>query len=203
MLNFAISQGIIDISSVQEKIEMMKNQKYLEKHPYKIWESNDGDWYTYLPDEKKGRIQRKRKTREEIEQVIVDYWKTEEENPTIKQVFEEWNDRKLELKQISKSTHMRNQHFYDRHYGEFGKRRIKSVPEDEFCDFLEAQIPKYNLKAKAFSGLKTITRGFLKRAKRKKYINYNVESMLSDLDVSEQRFGKSDKSSRDRVFTEE
>lgn len=203
MLNFAISQGIIDISSVQEKIEMMKNQKYLEKHPYRIWESNDGDWYTYLPDEKKGRIQRKRKTREEIEQVIVDYWKTEEENPTIKQVFEEWNDRKLELKQISKSTHMRNQHFYDRHYGEFGKRRIKSVPEDEFCDFLEAQIPKYNLKAKAFSGLKTITRGFLKRAKRKKYINYNVESMLSDLDVSEQRFGKSDKSSRDRVFTEE
>ena len=59
MLNFAISQGTIDISSVQEKIEMMKNQKYLEKHPYKIWESNDGDWYTYLPDEKKGRIQRK------------------------------------------------------------------------------------------------------------------------------------------------
>ena len=39
MLNFAISQGIIDISSVQGKREMMKKQKYLEKHPDKIWEA--------------------------------------------------------------------------------------------------------------------------------------------------------------------
>lgn len=203
ILNFAISQGIIDISSVQEKIEMMKKQKYLEKHPYKIWENKSGDWYTYLPDEKKGRIQRKRKTKEEIKQVVIDYWKTEEENPTIEQVFTEWNNRKLALNQISRATHIRNQQFYNRHYKKFGKRRIKSVSEDEFCDFLEAQIPEHQLKVKAFSGLKTITRGFLKRAKRKKYISFNVEAMLDDLDISEQSFEKSDKSSKDRVFTEE
>lgn len=202
MLNFAISQGIIDISSVQEKIEMRKREELLAKHPYRIWESKDGSWYTYLPDKEKGRIQRKRKSREDIEQVVVEYWRQEEENPTIEQVFIEWNDRKLELKQISPATHVRNQQFYNRHYKKFGKRRIKSVSEDEFCDFLEAQIPEHKLKAKAFSGLKTITRGFLKRAKRKKFITFGVEAMLSDLDISEQSFEKSSKSSKDRVFTE-
>ena len=141
ILNFAISQGIIDISSVQEKIEMTKREELLKKHIYKIWQSKDKNWYTYLPDEVKGRVQRKRKSQEEIEQVVIDYWKTEEENPTIYQVFNEWNDRKLELQQIGRATYIRNQQFYNRHYQKFGKRRIKGVSEDEFSDFLEAQIP--------------------------------------------------------------
>ena len=203
ILNFAISQGIIDISSVQEKIEMTKREELLKKHIYKIWQSKDKNWYTYLPDEVKGRVQRKRKSQEEIEQVVIDYWKTEEENPTIDQVFNEWNDRKLELQQIGRATYIRNQQFYNRHYQKFGKRRIKGVSEDEFSDFLEAQIPEHKLKAKAFSGLKTITRGFLKRAKKKKYITFHVEAMLDDLDISEQSFEKSNKSSEDRAFTEE
>ena len=169
ILNFAISQGIIDISSVQEKIEMTKREELLKKHIYKIWQSKDKNWYTYLPDEVKGRVQRKRKSQEEIEQVVIYYWKTEEENPTIDQVFNEWNDRKLELQQIGRATYIRNQQFYNRHYQKFGKRRIKGVSEDEFSDFLEAQIPEHKLKAKAFSGLKTITRGFLKRAKKKEF----------------------------------
>ena len=202
ILNFAISQGIIDISSVQEKIEMTKREELLKKHIYKIWQSKDKNWYTYLPDEVKGRVQRKRKSQEEIEQVVIDYWKTEEENPTIDQVFNEWNDRKLELQQIGRATYIRNQQFYNRHYQKFGKRRIKGVSEDEFSDFLEAQIPEHKLKAKAFSGLKTITRGFLKRAKKKKYITFHVEAMLDDLDISEQSFEKSNKSSEDRAFTE-
>ena len=202
ILNFAISQGIIDISSVQEKIEMTKREELLKKHIYKIWQSKDKNWYTYLPDEVKGRVQRKRKSQEEIEQVVIDYWKTEEENPTIDQVFNEWNDRKLELQQIGRDTYIRNQQFYNRHYQKFGKRRIKGVSEDEFSDFLEAQIPEHKLKAKAFSGLKTITRGFLKRAKKKKYITFHVEAMLDDLDISEQSFEKSNKSSEDRAFTE-
>lgn len=44
ILNFAISQGIIDISSVQEKIEMTKREELLKKHIYKIWQSKDKNW---------------------------------------------------------------------------------------------------------------------------------------------------------------
>ena len=38
---------MIDMSYVQEQIEMNKRKELLEKHPYEIWEGKDGKWYTY------------------------------------------------------------------------------------------------------------------------------------------------------------
>lgn len=43
---------------------------------------------------------------------------------------------------------------------------MKDTEPGEFEGFLEGQIPIHNLTAKAFSNLKTVTRGFLKRAKK-------------------------------------
>lgn len=79
----------------------MKRKELLEKHPYKIWKGKDGKWYTYLPDDKKGRVQRERNSQRGIEDVIIAYWKTQMENPTIQEIFQEWNDHRLELKKIS------------------------------------------------------------------------------------------------------
>ncbi len=129
-------------------------------------QGKDGKWYTYLPDGVKGRIQRERCSKKDIEGLVVKYWKTQEENPTIGEVFNEWNDRRLELKKISDASHLRNRQIYNRHYGEMGNRRIKSVSMEEFEDFLEEQVSEKELTAKAFSNLKTVTRGLLKRAKK-------------------------------------
>ncbi len=62
---------MIDVSYVQEQIEMNKREELLKKHPYKIWEGKDGKWYTYLPDKEKGRIPRKRSTKKELEQLVI------------------------------------------------------------------------------------------------------------------------------------
>lgn len=201
-MKYAIENGMIDVSYIQKIIEMNKRKELLEKHGNKIWQGKDGKWYTYLPDEEKGRVLKKRNTREEIEDVIVSYWKEQMENPTIEEVFEEWNDRRLELKKISPSTHLRNKQVYNRHYSEFGKKRIKNITQDEIEDFLERQIPKYDLTAKAFSNLKTITRGFLKRAKKRKLISFNVEETFDDLDTSESDFKKVIKEDQEEVFNE-
>ena len=56
ILRFIISNGMINLSDVQNSMEAMKRKELLDKHPYKIWEGKDGKWYTYLPDEKKGRV---------------------------------------------------------------------------------------------------------------------------------------------------
>ncbi|MCM1161310.1 MAG: hypothetical protein NC412_08810 [Roseburia sp.] len=40
----------------------------------------------------------------EIEDIVIQYWKTEAANPTICEVFKEWNDRRLELKKISNAS---------------------------------------------------------------------------------------------------
>ena len=51
MLNIAIENGIINIDTIQKKIEMNERKKFIEKHTYSIWQGKDGKFYTYLPDE--------------------------------------------------------------------------------------------------------------------------------------------------------
>lgn len=129
-LNYLINNEIIIIPNIQSIIEMTKRQELLNKHPYKMWYGTDDKWHTYLPDEKKGRIPRKRNSKEEIENVIIEYWKEKEENPTIKELFKEWNDSQVEKGFIKINTALRNESLFKRHFTEFGERRIKNVTID-------------------------------------------------------------------------
>lgn len=194
---------MIDLAYVQEQIEMNKRKELLAKHPYRIWEGKDGKWRTYLPDKEKNRKLVKRNTEQSIEDVVAEYWKVQLENPTIREVFTEWNDRRLELKKISDSTHLRNEQIFNRHFSEFGKRKIKSVDQEDIEEFLEEQIPEYNLTSKTFSNLKTITRGFLKRARKRKLIDFNVEELFQEMDVSDSDFHKVIHEDYEEVFDED
>lgn len=202
-MQFIIQSGIINFDDVQNSMEAMKRKELLEKHPYKIWQGKDGKWYTYLPDDKKGRVQRERNSQKGIEDIVIAYWKTQMENPTIQEIFNEWNDHRLELKKISSATHLRNRQIFNRHYGELGRKRIKSVTDEDFSDFLERQIPQHNLTSKAFSNLKTVTGGFLKRAKKRKLISFSVEELFQELDTSDTDFKKIIKEDYEEVFDEE
>jgi len=202
-LKYALDSGIIDIPHIEELIQMNQRRELLEKHPYKIWQGKDKKWYTYLPSNESGRILKKRITQKAIENDIIEYWQSKLDNPTINEVFDEWNNRRLELKKISNSTHLRNIQTFKRYYNEFGKRKIKSVSEEEFAEFIEEQIPKFELTAKAFSNLKTVTRGFLKRAKKRKLIVFDVENFFHDLDTSDTDFKKIIKEDYQEVFNED
>lgn len=203
LLKYAIENGIINTALVQEQVEMQKKNELLKNHPYKITCGKDGRWATYLPDKEKGRKQIKKTDKEELINEIIEYWETELYNPTIEEVFNEWNDRRLALKQISTSTHNRNNQCFSRHYGKLGKKRIKNVEWEEFEEFLEEQIPIHNLTAKAFSGLKGITKGFLQYAKKKKLIDFNVVTMMNELDVSDSQFKKVIKEDFEEVYDED
>ena len=202
ILRFIINNGMINIDDVQNSMEAMERKELLEKHPYKIWEGKDGKWYTYLPDGERRKL-KKRTTRKAVEDDVIGYLKAELENPTLTDVFNEWNDHRLVLKKISDATHLRNKQIFNRHYKEFGNKHIKFIDPETIEEFLEAQIPYHNLTAKAFSNLKTITRGFLKRAKRRKLINFNVEEIFQEMDTSETDFKKIIKEDYEEVFSEE
>jgi len=182
---------------------MTKRKELLSNHPYKIWEGTNGKWYTYLPDEDKGRVLKKRSSKKDIEDIIIIYWDEAINSPTIKDIFYEWNDYRLELNKISKSSHTRLEQVFKRHYSTFGKKHIKDVTENEFIEFLERQIPEHSLSAKAFGSLKTITKGILKRAKRKKLISYTPEDVLFQLEISNNEFQKNIKEDYEEVFDEE
>ena len=189
--------------NIQSIIKMIKRQELLDNHPYKIWEGSNGKWYTYLPDEKKGRILKKKSTKKDIEDVIIEYQKEVMTNPTIEELFVEWNDHRRDIGKIAKSSHTRLQQVYDRHFKEFGKRKIKDINKNEWIDFLEEQIFEHNLSSKAFASLKSITKGTLKWAKRQGLITYNPELMLTELDLSDTFFSKRIKEDYEEVFNEE
>ena len=203
LFNYAVLHDKIDLLRVRQEYEMSVRKEYLQKHPYSVYQGEDGIWYTYLPDKDKGRVKKKRKTKEELEKVIVEYWKAQAENPTIEEVFTEWEDWRIELKKIELGTRDREENYFKKHYAVFGKRQIKDIEPDEFVDFLERQVPEYDLTAKAFSNLKSITRGFLRRAKRRGLISWNVDMMLSEVDVSDRDFKKVIREDREEVFDEE
>ncbi len=203
LLQYAVENGMIDTLQIRKQIEMNKREELLKKHVYQIYQTKSHKWATYLPDRDKKRVQRVRNTREEIEDLVVEYWKAQMQNPTIQEVFDEWNDRRLSLQKIAKSTHMRNQVIFRKHYAEFGKRRIKDIREDEITDFLEEQIPKYQMTSKAYANLKSITKGFLLRAKKRKLIDFKITDVISEMDVTDQTFRKVIKEDYEEVFSEE
>ena len=63
VLEEATNCGIIDLAYVQDKIDEMKKQKYLEMHPYSITLGKDGFWHTYLPlgNSKRKEVKKKSK----------------------------------------------------------------------------------------------------------------------------------------------
>lgn len=174
-------------------------------HSRPITEGKDGYWRTYLPDASKPNNRRliKKRTKEAVIQEVVAYYQQESENPTIEEMFNEWNDHRLELGKIADSTHLRNQQEFTRHYDTFGKRKIKSVTPDELEDFLENEIARFNLTAKAFSNLKAISKGFLLRAKKQQLISFNVTELFDDMDVSDRSFKKTIKEDYQEVFNDE
>lgn len=202
LLKFAIENGMIDTALLQGVIEMQKNNKYLEMHPYKIWHGKDNEWHTYLPDEEKERVPRHRKTEKEIQDVIIEYWKEKESNPTLQEVFDEYNNRRLDLKKISAATHVRERQDFDRFYCEWKNRGIKDIREEEIVDFLEEQVAKHNLTAKAYSNLKGLTKRMFKRARKRKLIVFCIENVFNETDMSEVDFRKTIKEDNQEVFTE-
>lgn len=99
LLNEAISHGILDLAVIERQVNAMKRQEYLDKHKNKLYQNKDGRWVTYLPGRK--RIQRGDK--ESLNDAIVEYYRKAEDNPTVGDIFNEWNQRRLDLGRIKAS----------------------------------------------------------------------------------------------------
>ena len=191
---------MIDMSYVQEQIEMNKRRELLEKHPYKIWEGRNQRWYTYLPDASKGRILKSRSSQKELETLIVEYWEEKSKNPTVEEVYKIWISDKLARGEITITTKNR----YDRQYNEsmkvFGKRKIKDIEEYDIEKFILDAIYRNNMTAKGYSNLRTLIYGIFKRAKKEKLVSFSITSVVSDIDISRKTFRRVEKSDDQLVF---
>lgn len=201
ILKYAIENGIIDCDTIQKNIEMNKRKKYLEEHPYKIWKGKDGKHYTYLPNVEKGRVLKKRNTRKEIENIIVDYYTQLEENPTVEAVYREWVDDKLRYEEIGRATYDRYDADFEKYFGNIRNRKMRNIEEHELEDFVKSAICDYEMTSKCFSNFRTLIYGIFKRAKRKRLISYSITETIKDMEISQKSFRKVIKNPTDQIYT--
>ena len=204
LLKYAIENDMIDISYVQEQMQMKKRNELLGKHPYKIWQGKNGKWYTYLPDDStEGRVLKKRNSEDDIEDVVISYWREQTENPTVDEVFRNWISKKIERNEISKATRDRYYRQYNESFSTFGRKRIRDISEYEIEDFMVTTLHEKNMTAKGFSNFRTLIFGIFKYAKKMKFINYSITQLVNDMEISRKSFRSNKKDDDELVFMDD
>ena len=183
---------MISMSYIKDKYEMDKRKKYLEKHPYAVWEGRNGFWYTHFPLKGGGRCLRKRKSQKELEDLVVEYWRQREENPTVQDVFESWIKERENYNEIERSTINRYERDFERFFEKtgFARKKIKEIQEDDIERFIKNQIAQNGLTAKAYSGLRLVIKGIFKYAKKKGYTEISISEFFGDLEIPKSAFRK-------------
>lgn len=88
VLKFAVESGIINIDTISCEVNKMKRSELLKEHKYAVWHGSDGKWHTYI-DVCGERKPRKRNTKEEIENIIVEYME-KCKSMTLRQLYCKW-----------------------------------------------------------------------------------------------------------------
>lgn len=211
-LQFGIDNGILEADEIHSRFNMSKRQDTLNRFTYEFGKEPKqilsgkytGQWYVDLPriDDNNKRRQPRKKTRKEIDDIIIDFMTQYETNPTVKELFTEWNDAQKNNGFIKDNTYARNIKCFNRHLHEWENKRIKSITDEMWIDFLEAQIVKFDLTYKGFSGIKHIVEGIILKARRKHCINFTADDVTKNLMIPKNAYRKTKKKDEDEVYTD-
>lgn len=180
----------ITLESIEELIMRREKQLYLNQHKNDIWQGKNGRWYTYVPLRDNSRKLLSKATERQLIDSIAAHYKDLELNPSIQELFDEWIDYKLEIKDISFGTRDRYRSDFNRFIAplKFAKKKIRQVSEEDIDDLIRTTIRDNDISIKTFSGFRTILNGMFRYAKRKKYTVLSISSLLNDLDISKRAF---------------
>lgn len=191
LLKFALSQGMIDLHSISNAYEMDKERKYLKKHKSRIWQGASDAWYTYLVIDGK-RKQVRRKTKEELEKVIIEHYKSTdpELEPTFKEEYEAWIESKKKYKEVKEASLMRYADEWKRYFEgtKFAETKVEFIDDIMLDEFIRRTIFKFNLTAKAYAGFRTVLRGVLMYAKRYHHTELSPSTFFKDFQISQTAF---------------
>lgn len=181
LLNKAINCGIINIDNVQLQIENMKKEKILAEHPYNINKTNvvsNGKtyerWITFVMKNGK-RSQIKRKTKEAIEEYLIEFYTAEEQNKivTFKDCYNEWTGFKKQI--VSDNTIYRYNTDYNRFFKdtEFENMNIVIINEKDIILYLSNIVKEKKLYHRAFKTLCGYIKEIFEYAESNRIININ------------------------------
>ena len=203
-LQFALESGILDYTTIQDKVAFMKKQAYLEKHSHKIWQDPQGRWTTYLPTDK-GRKLIKNKSKGDLEDRIIEYYRSLDNILKFDKIFMEWLNRKLDRMEIQRQS-------YDRYKSTFEQYIRNSILmeldfDDITADILDAYIINTikgnQLTAKQWSNLRLVIRGTFKYAYKKHYTVIHIDNFFADMELSPNIFKHKIRNCNKQVFTQD
>lgn len=214
-LKYALENNIIDLAYVQEQIKMKKREEILKRHNHKIWEGNDGYWHSYLHDETKPKNRKpiKKKKLEDLEEVIIAYYK---ENQVIENDKKCNNNHDMTLKDIYpewlqyKSLHTKASSYIKRLTTDWKKYYMNDpiidVPMNHFTKssldmWAHAKVKDLNLTKKQYMNMSHIIRDGLNYAES---IGYIEENLFLKIHINSKLFRKvKKKDSCTQVYTEQ
>lgn len=204
LLKYAIQNGILDAELVKKQVEMQKREEILKKHPYKRYQGKDGKWYTYLPYET-GRKKVKSSTEEKLNDRVILFYdllekEKEEKNTTIYSIFKQWINRKAVNKEVSAQTVERYTTDFHKYFADVKDWRINRFDEESMERFVDECIAKNDMTSKQFANFRTVLYGIFKYARKKKYIDFSIVELLTNMDISAKRFKKNIKNPVEQVY---
>lgn len=207
VLKYAVNCNKINIAEAQMQIEKMKNEKYLEMHNHRIWQGANGNWNTYLDDETspRGYVLKVRKTQEDIEKLVIKFYKDKEEEPYLEAVFMEWNKERLAYGEISNQSYVKYLNDFKRYFPKdciLCQKKMRLITETDLETFIKKTIKEFHMTAKVYANMRTVLRGVFKYAKKKKYTDISITTFFGDLDLSKKAFQKKVVDKEKEVFRE-
>lgn len=207
ILDFMFRNGMISVGATLEQLEYeMERKKILAQHPYKITKANNY-FATYFPSINGKRQYRRRRTKKELEDLIVEYYKEKMQEIYLKDVFYEWINKKLEYNEIQKASYDRYLNDYKRFFetkpNVLTTKRFKNISEENIEAFIKISIRDFNLSRKSYAGLRTLLYGIFRYGKKKKYTTISISQFMNDLDLPRNMFRKKVIEREKEIFMED
>ena len=206
-LKSADTYDIIDMHKLSVFVEEAKmKKKYLDQHSQAIWQDADGAWNTHIKDKDGKRLLRKRKTRKELEDVLVAHYKEQEETIRIADVFQMWIDEKLKFNEIQKGSYDRYSVDFHRFFSPncpISKKNFENITEEDLEYFIKSRIAELKLTRKTYSGLAILINGIFKYGKHKGYTDISITNFMGDIQISNRAFSRKVKDKHLEVFSED
>ena len=193
------------IAHIQQKIMNRENKKYLDMHPYTIKQYSNGYWGTYLPDAHNNRKKILKTTEVEVNKIVIAFWKEQEDNPTIRELFEEWNNERMLDGMISRRSYDRYNQVFKRHFQEVEDHKIRDATIQSVLKFLRVEKRDKNLNKKSFGLLKSTIVGILETADDMEKLPFDYLKFQNELrkTVKKMKFTVTMRDDEDEVFNEE
>ena len=173
---------IINVASVEEKLEMKQKERILNQHPYSIWQGKNEYWYTYLPDSDSpnGRNLVRRKKKESLEGYIVEFYcgAGDKKVITFDEMYFKWRNVQDQL--VSDNTITKYDSDYKRYFKdeEFSDTPITEITEETVKVFICQSVKKKKLCKQACKTLYGDINNVIRSAMINKYITDNPMEFL-------------------------